>query len=95
MIVLLKLIPHKKTVAMKSFRHLIILTALLVLPCLISPKMTYAYLDPGTGSYIIQILIATLAGGTYMIAVSWAKIKTFFRDFISKLSKNRKDEANR
>ena len=57
-------------------------------------KHTYAYLDPGTGSYIIQILIATLAGGTYLVFTSWSKIKTFLSNLFNKLSK-REDEEDK
>ena len=57
-------------------------------------KPAYAYLDPGTGSYIIQVLIATLAGGTYLIFTSWSKIKTFLSELLSKLSR-RKDEKDK
>jgi uncharacterized membrane protein len=35
----------------------------------------YAYLDPGTGSIIIQALIGTLAGTAITLKVYWHKIK--------------------
>jgi len=38
----------------------------------------YAYLDPGTGSIIIQGLIAAIAGGLFTIRLYWQKIKNFF-----------------
>ena len=44
-----------------------------------------AYLDPGSGSYIIQILIGTLLGGFFAIKVYWRRIKAYF-------SKDKKDE---
>ena len=37
----------------------------------------YGYIDPGTGSYIIQVLIAGTAAGLYTIKVYWKSIKTF------------------
>ena len=37
-----------------------------------------AYLDPGTGSFIIQALIATLAGALIAVRTYWSKIKAFF-----------------
>ena len=37
-----------------------------------------AYLDPGSGSYFIQILIAGLAGGVTLISIYWEKIKGLF-----------------
>jgi hypothetical protein len=38
-----------------------------------------AYLDPGSGSFILQILIATLVGSVFLIKVYWKKIKAFFK----------------
>jgi len=40
--------------------------------------MILLYLDPGSGSFLIQLLIAGLAGIGLAIAVSWARIKRFF-----------------
>ena len=37
-----------------------------------------AYLDPGTGSLIIQAVVAVLAGAAVAITSYWQKIKTFF-----------------
>ena len=36
------------------------------------------YLDPGSGSFIIQIAIATLLGLGIALRVSWSKIKGWF-----------------
>lgn len=38
----------------------------------------YAYLDPGTGSYALQILLAALFGALFTIKVYWQKLKAFF-----------------
>ena len=40
---------------------------------------TLGYLDPGTGSFIIQILLAGLIGITVAIRVYWRKIVNFFK----------------
>jgi len=80
---------------MKILRELIALVVIGFMAYVILPTRAHAYLDPGTGSYIIQILIATLAGGTYVVFASWGKIKTFFRGLISKFSKDRKDAPRR
>lgn len=37
-----------------------------------------AYLDPGSGSYLIQLLIATLLGGAFIIKAFWRQISGFF-----------------
>lgn len=36
------------------------------------------YLDPGTGSMLIQILLATLLGAGVAIRIFWRNIKAFF-----------------
>ena len=38
-----------------------------------------AYLDPGTGSLILQALVATLAGAVIAITAYWKRIRAFFR----------------
>jgi hypothetical protein len=40
--------------------------------------MFLLYLDPGSGSFLIQLLVAGIAGASLAIAVSWKKIKQFF-----------------
>jgi hypothetical protein len=38
-----------------------------------------AYLDPGSGSILIQLLVATLVGAIYIIRQYWSRIVRFFR----------------
>jgi hypothetical protein len=44
----------------------------------------FAYLDPGIGSYIFQVLVAALIGGLFTIKIFWQKIKNFFGNLFSK-----------
>ena len=37
--------------------------------------MVLAYIDPGSGSILIQVILASCIGG---LAVFWQKIKSFF-----------------
>lgn len=37
-----------------------------------------AYLDPGSGSVLIQLLIAGLLGAAFIIKAYWKKIRAFF-----------------
>ena len=37
-----------------------------------------AYLDPGSGSFLIQILIAAVLGIGVAVRASWSKIKKYF-----------------
>ena len=39
----------------------------------------WAYLDPGTGSYVFQVATAALVGSLFAIKVFWGRIKSFFR----------------
>ena len=45
---------------------------------IVFPVTAHAYLDPGTGSIILQGLIAAIAAGLVVIKTYWYKIKTFF-----------------
>ncbi len=42
------------------------------------PQDAHAYVDPGTGSYIFQIIVAALFGGLFMLRIFWARITGFF-----------------
>ncbi len=48
------------------------------------PVKAYAYVDPGTGSYVIQIVIAALLGILFTIKSFWNKLKSFFVNLFSK-----------
>lgn len=52
--------------------------------------LLYAYLDPGTGSYFFQLIIAALLGGLFAIKLFWNSIKAFFVKVFSKRPKNDK-----
>ncbi len=43
------------------------------------PFTAFAYLDPGSGSYIVQMIIAAVLGGVYAIRLYWAKILNIFK----------------
>jgi hypothetical protein len=54
--------------------------ALLAAPALLlfSTQNAYAYLDPGTGSMLLQGLIGGIAGGLFAIRLYWGKLKSRF-----------------
>ena len=47
-------------------------------------KKELAYLDPGTGSFLLQLLLATFLGGLFMIKTFWKRIKNFFSRLFSR-----------
>jgi nitrate/nitrite transporter NarK len=38
----------------------------------------HAYLDPGTGSMLVQSLLAGVAGAVAVIGLYWQRVKAFF-----------------
>ena len=47
-------------------------------------ETSHAYLDPGSGSYVFQMIIAGLVGGIFAIKMSWVKIKTSLKRFFAR-----------
>jgi hypothetical protein len=60
-------------------RTLRVLAAGLVLGAGLLPAAAAAYIDPGTGSYVLQLAIAALVGVAFSIKVFWKKIAAFLR----------------
>jgi len=54
------------------------LTIILLLVFILIPQRANAYLDPGSGSYLIQVLVAAVAGGGIIVKTQWDKIKKIF-----------------
>lgn len=38
----------------------------------------YAYLDPATGSYVVQVIIGVVVSSLYVLKMYWRRIKGFF-----------------
>ena len=56
--------------------RMILVAMLLVVPL----ASAFAYVDPGTGSMIVQVLIAALVGGAAFIGAFWRKLFRRRRD---------------
>lgn len=41
-------------------------------------ELTFAYIDPGTGSLVVQMMIAAVLAVGIFIKTSWNKIKGYF-----------------
>jgi hypothetical protein len=57
---------------------------LLSILVLILPSPVLAYLDPGSGSFIFQFLIAGGLGALFLAKTYWRKIKAFLGRLFSK-----------
>jgi len=42
-------------------------------------KQFLLYIDPGSGSYLVQAIIAAVVGGLFYFKQKWLKVKGFFR----------------
>ena len=49
----------------------------LVVVTFLFPMQAHAYLDPGTGSYFIQIALAAIVGALFAVRLFWGRIKAF------------------
>lgn len=64
-----------------------------VVAALVFPRDVHAYLDPGTGSYVLQLVLAGVLGGMFAVKLFWKNIKGFFSNiFSSRREKEKPDE---
>jgi len=40
--------------------------------------LVFAYLDPGTGSYLLQLALAGVLGASYAVKHFWSRLKGLF-----------------
>lgn len=58
--------------------------ALLVLAlAVIGTQDAYAYIDPGSGSLLLQMLIASIIGGLFYLRGLTTKVRDFFRRLLA------------
>lgn len=53
------------------FCYLVVLGTLLPMPA-------QAYLDPGTGGMLLQLLVGAIAGSIVFLRLKWTQVKGFF-----------------
>ena len=64
---------------MKKTNHFAGFPLLLVVLVLASSQPLAAYIDPGAGSYLVQILVAGLLGASFAVKRFWGNILAVFR----------------
>jgi hypothetical protein len=72
-----RLVRQKEPLMWEKSNWAIIFSTLLCVLVLFPPS-AHAYIDPGTGSYILQIAIAGIAAGAIAIKMFWKRIKALF-----------------
>ena len=75
-----------------SAKFLMTLLEFFILFYLIYPRKVHAYIDPGTGSMMLQVLIGVLVGVLFALKMFWKRITVFFKGLFSTGSKNEKSE---
>lgn len=64
------------------------LLALFAVLAAMLPRSAHAYLDPGTGSYILQILVAALFGSLFALKMYWNNVTGFLRNMFVRSADN-------
>jgi len=65
----------------------------IVLGCGFLAGSAAGYIDPGTGSYVLQIAIAFLVGLAFSVKVFWKKISIFLKKTFSSKDGNGPDAS--
>lgn len=52
----------------------------------LTTHFSYAYLDPSSGSYILQMGLASLFGALFVVKAFWSQIRSFISDKILRRS---------
>ena len=65
-------------------KYLINTLIIIILSSLFFPQKAYAYLDPGSMSFILQITLAIIAGGIFGIRLFWKNINLFLKMYFLK-----------
>ena len=73
---------------MKNYRITTLLA--IIVTAMFTERKAYAYLDPGSGSAMVQAAIAGGLGAVLIIRTYFSKIKGFFHTLTHKTSNNEK-----
>ncbi|VAX16199.1 hypothetical protein MNBD_NITROSPINAE02-305 [hydrothermal vent metagenome] len=65
-------------------RYIVGATFFLFFASVVLAPPAHAYIDPGTGSYILQLFLAGLFGALYTIRLYWVRIKHFLSNLFDK-----------
>lgn len=73
--------------------HLLRLSKYILIIYFFSLTNAFAYLDPGTGSVILQAIIAAIAAASATVTFYWRKIKMKIKSLFTK--KNKTNNSDR
>ena len=75
----------------KVLAYSVVWAGLLLLIC---ARDAHAYLDPGSGSYILQLALAGLLGASLAVKIFWTRIKVFLSGLSARGKSGKQDEGN-
>ena len=61
-----------------------------IVTLIIFPTKAFAYLDPGTGSIILQAILGFIAASITTISIYWTKFKSLISKLFDKKKENKK-----
>ncbi len=67
---------------MSTLRSFAAVTMLLCTFLFMFPSKAYAYLEPGSVSFVLQLLMGALIGVSVVIKIYWRGIRTFVHKFV-------------
>jgi O-antigen/teichoic acid export membrane protein len=47
------------------------------LMCALYSRQIYAYIDPGTGSFVLQAIVAAVVGSLFTVKLYWGRIRDY------------------
>ncbi|RMH09623.1 MAG: hypothetical protein D6704_00955 [Nitrospirae bacterium] len=69
---------------MRRFGELITWLGVLWLGQALFASAAWAYIDPGTGSYLFQLLMAGLLGAVFAVKMAWRNVKTYLASWFAR-----------
>ena len=67
-----------------------ILRLLYIFTLIVFPTNAFAYLDPGTGSIILQAILGFIAATIASVSIYWTKLKSLISKLFNKKKENKK-----
>jgi hypothetical protein len=60
------------------------LLSMVFLLLVLSERPALAYIDPGTASYVFQVIAGAVLGGVFLVRTYWNRIMTTVRSLVSR-----------
>ena len=83
--------PERRTkearMSISHFLHILSLSFIFFM----IPSTVFAYIDPGTGSFFFQLLMASLFSMLFAIKITWRNIKAYVKRLIFRTHSNKHD----